>query len=692
MASIVDAAVGAVVALLFWTALGFSIGRRIFPRTLALPIAPALGWAAHSAATLPVYLLLGFSALGVTALAAAALIASIAAMTSACPGKVDTGFPKRTCANRRIESASRFNSIGMRSRRVDRTQETQSVPGWAYLAAAALALAPAAAVAPEHAGDSVLVAEPIFDHAKAAIIDAMTRLGLPPANPFFGELGERGRLAYYYLWYFSAAQLALPLGLTGWEADISLTWFSAFSSLTLMMGLASWFGRSRLAAILVVLFAATGSLRFVLGGLFGSGFLERLLAYPTGFAGWLFQSAWVPQHLMSANCVVIAMLLIARLGQRASFLLLAALVLVVIAGFESSTWIGGITFVISALIAFPIFLAHMEASHRRRFVLGLAAAAGLSVVLAAPLLLDQIASLRLRGGGAPIVIDHFPVLGNSFPLPLRRVLDLPAYWLVLLPVEFPATYIAGTIAFITLLASRTFGAQRRRAAMACAVLAGASLVIPWLFLSTLGENNDLGLRAVLPGAMMLIVFAAAGLALWLSQGRRIAAAAALCGVVLGFPDAVQITYGNLIARPRQPGKEFAQTPEMWEAVRRHAGPAERIGNNPLYLVALTPWPVNLSWALISNRSSCFAGRELALVYAPLTAARREEIAAEFTRVFSGDGSEHDVRALAVQFGCRVVVLTAQDGAWQRDPFAASAFYRLVEARPDRWRIYRATVP
>src|SRR5437667_297653 len=134
MASTVDATVGAIVALLFWTALGFSIGRRIFSRTLALPIAPALGWAAHSAAT-------------------------------------------------------------------------------------------------------------------------------------------------------------LPIGLTGWEADISLTWFSAFSSLTLMMGLASWVGRSRFAAILVVLFAATGSLRFVLGGLFGARFLDGLLAYPTGFAGWLFQSA-----------------------------------------------------------------------------------------------------------------------------------------------------------------------------------------------------------------------------------------------------------------------------------------------------------------------------------------------------------------------------------------------------------------
>src|SRR5262249_14101433 len=39
---------------------------------------------------------------------------------SACPGKVDTGFPNRTCAKARIWSAFRFQPIGTRSsRRVD---------------------------------------------------------------------------------------------------------------------------------------------------------------------------------------------------------------------------------------------------------------------------------------------------------------------------------------------------------------------------------------------------------------------------------------------------------------------------------------------------------------------------------------------------------------------------------------------
>src|SRR3954466_9809971 len=92
MASLVDAACGAAVAVLFWTALGFSIARRIFPPALALPIASALGWAIHSAATLPIFLLLGFSSLTIIPLAATALIASALSAI----GKVERGQPADT--------------------------------------------------------------------------------------------------------------------------------------------------------------------------------------------------------------------------------------------------------------------------------------------------------------------------------------------------------------------------------------------------------------------------------------------------------------------------------------------------------------------------------------------------------------------------------------------------------------------
>jgi hypothetical protein len=654
MPSTLSAAAAAVVALLFWTVLGLSISRRILPHALALPLAPSLGWAVHSAAGLVLFLLFGFSAVAVAVFATVAAITSIASLFQ----KIDGPAPEGT------------------------------VPPWAYVAAAVLALAPAAAVVPEHLGDSVVVASPIYDHAKVAIIDAITRLGLPPANPFFGELGEPDRLAYYYLWYSSGAQLAALLGLTGWEADIALTWFSAFSSLSLMMGLALWFGR-RSAPVWALLFAATGSLRFFIWLVLGAQWLDGLLAHPAGFAGWLFQSAWVPQHLMSASCVVLAVLLMSRLAEQRSWFVFITLVLVVVAGFESSTWIGGITFVFAAVVGAVVLFVHIAPSDRWRLALRLAGASALSVVLAAPFVLDQIADVEARSGGAPIVIGHLPVLGDWFADPVRSLLDYPAYWLVLLPVEMPATYVAGVVALGTFLASRKLDRQRQRDAALLAVLTVAGLVVSWLLVSTIGDNNDLALRAVLPAAVILIIFSAAGLSVWMATGARIAAGATLCGLLLGFPDAAQMIYGNVIDRRPQPGREFAQTPAMWEAVRRHSRPGERVGNNPLFLEDMTPWPVNLSWALLSNRSSCFAGRELTLAYAPLSPRQREEINALFIRVFAGNGSGTDVRDLALRFGCRAIVLTSEDGAWQRDPFAASGLYQLVESSPERWRIYRS---
>ncbi len=61
----------------------------------------------------------------------------------------------------------------------------------------------------------------------------------------------------------------------------------------------------------------------------------------------------------------------------------------------------------------------------------------------------------------------------------------------------------------------------------------------------------------------------------------------------------------------------------------------RFANNPLFLRDVTPWPVNISWALLADRSSCFAGREMALAFAPLPPPRREAIDTQFIRVFAG---------------------------------------------------------
>jgi hypothetical protein len=653
MASPVNAALCALLATAFWSFLGYALTRHLLPRALAIGAAPVTGWAVHSAATLPIFLLIGFSPLAVVAVAALCAAVSVATLKLAADGDADAA---------------------------------PAIPWWAFVAAAALALGPAVAILAKMSGDLVYLADPMIDHSKIAMIDAMMRQGLPPVDPAFGAAGPHGQLFYYYLWHFSAAQLALPLHVSGWEADIALTWFTAFASLSLLMGIAVWLGKQSMAAIWVVGFAAAASLRTVLSWIFGTYALEPFLAPPTGFAGWLFQAAWAPQHLMSASCVVAAMLLVARYALRPSAPLLLALVLVVVAGFESSTYVGGITFAVAALTCAPVLIAGIEPARRLRFLAGMAVAVVLVLCLAAPFLRNQILAVAERSGGGAVVVRHFAVLGEMFPAGLRRALDWPAYWLVLLPIEFPAIYLTGSLALVAMLRNAAMKPEKLAVA-ALAGLAGAGLVVSWLLASKVGDNNDLGLRAVLPALSVLIAAAAAGM--MLLPRRAAITATALAGLALSLPDAAWMVKSNAEGTPVADGAVFAQTPELWTAVRRHAAPTARVVNNPLFLQDLTPWPANMSWALLANRSSCFAGRELALALAPLSKDMLETINAQFIRVFAGQGTPADIGDMAKKYACDVVVIVPQDGAWTNDPFAASPDYRLAESRDGRWRIYVA---
>jgi hypothetical protein len=283
------------------------------------------------------------------------------------------------------------------------------------------------------------------------------------------------------------------------------------------------------------------------------------------------------------------------------------------------------------------------------------------------------------------------VLGDAFGDPWRRMLDVPAYWLVYLPLEFPAFYPLGVAMLVLLLREREDADERRSLLAALALLAVIGLVTGWLLRSIVGDNNDLGWRAVLPAVLLLIAFAAAGLARMAGR-RRVLAAFAAFGFLLGLPDGLTLMRSNIRGEPSSATRAFAGSPALWEAVRRHSSPTQRVANSPLFLRDATRWPVNISWALLADRRSCYAGYSLAVPFAPVSPARREEVDAQFVRVFEGQAAPADAEQLMRRFQCDLVVVTPQDGAWARDPFASSDLFRLVEQKPDAWRIYRKAAP
>lgn len=648
-----------IAALVLWVGPGWLLAHGLgFSRSAALAFAPALGWAMQTAAALSVALVFGFSS-PVILLATAALCVC-APLLHGLAGEEERRFPIETLA-----------------------------------LAAALALVPALAVLPKVGADgAIALASPIYDHAKIALIDEIARHGVvPPGNPVYGAGGTPGTVAYYYLWHFGAAQLAFLAGAKGWEADAAATWFSTFAALGLVAGLAFRFRPGVAAPLLALLAAAAGSLRPVAGAVFGPA-LHRVIEPATGLAGLLYQASWSPHHVASACSAVLAVLLMAGLRARATAAGAAALALVAAAGFESSLWVGGITVALAGGTAALVLAFRGPAEGRWRFLAAVAGAAMVAGALVTPLLIAQLQAVAARGGGAPVRIEPFAVLGPLVPEGLRMVLDVPAFWLVLLPVEFPAIALAGAAGLVLALRRQPEGTQgNHRLGLALGALAFVSLLAAGILVSTAGENNDLGWRAILPAVLVLSAFAGAALAAALAaarEGRRAALAAGLVLLALGLPDALALAGRNATGAPGVDGYVFAGDADLWRAVRHEVGKDVRIASNPGRLEKLTPWPINLSWALLSRRRSCFAGKEMALAFAPLTSEEREAASDLFARVFAGTGTRADVKKLRTVFGCGAVVVTAQDGAWHTDPFSTSPLYRLAQEEDERWRIYVAT--
>ena len=643
-------------ALFIWGVIGFALGRRIVPAALALPLAPALGWACHSALALPFYRYVGLTRLTVIAAFAVPLVAAALSLMTRAEGKDQNGDAR--------------------------------VPALVYSLAALLAIVPALALFPKFHGDAVTLAAPIFDHAKIALIEDIARLGVPPGNPFFGEAGHAPDLAYYYLWHFSAAELAVLFGATGWEADIALAGFTAFASLILMSGFAVWISNRANAGLFAIPLAFAASLHPVLEFLLGPESFYSIFLPPTGFAGWLFQTTWAPQHVAAAACIVLACFLLTRLTQPGSLLLAIVLGFVVAAGYQSSVWIGGILFGLVAPVLALLSLTTCPSSARKRVVLLLGVAAVITVALAFPFVKAQIAAAAERQVAHPIVVSPYEVFNIWIPEDWRVFLNIPGYWLAFLFIEFPAIYFPGLVSLAYSVRDASSAPPVREAIRAFAALAIMSLTVAGYLTITFADNNDLGWRAVLPGVFVLIIFSATGFSRWLAAPRPIAVAAALVLFALSLPKSIQLFWENARGSPSEQGMAFGHTPEMWAAVRRYAAPDGRVANNPRFLAQMTPWPVNLSWALFAGRRSCYAGHELALAFAPLSRTREEDIGRQFDRVFDGRPEAKDIHDLALRYGCRVIVVTPEDGAWSRDPFAGSGYYDLVDERPDRWKIYR----
>jgi len=642
-------------SLLLCTVAGLPVARRIGSGATAVYLAPAIGWSVLAVLGLPLLRLTGLTASG-AALAVSVIIVGTLLVTWRWP----VAAP-------------------------DLSQRFRIVDGLLLAGVGILAAAVAAAVVPKMSSAGIALSDPIFDHSKVAMIDEMMRVGIPPINPYLGDSGAPQRLSYYYLWHLFAAMMAILSGVSAWEADAALSWVTAASSLALMIGLAALLGARRLVAGgWVLLLAATGSLRPALLKIVSAPDLAVVVGWPTGLGGWLFQATWAPQHLAAASSALLSITTVFAMFRQPRIGLALLLGISIAACFQSSSWIGGVTLPLAMTTVAVICWVGSPGTGRRRALLLVFAAGALAIALSMPFLLDQMRMATLRSDGALIVLRPHPVLETAVPSLVRSWLNPVAFWLLLVPVEFPASCLLAALLLPAFWRRQIDAGQQPRLWLGLLACMGAGLLVAAWLASAISNNNDLAWRGVLPALMAAMVLAATALdARALRQGKALSVALVLV-VGAASLDGAAIIRSNLSFR-RSPTQDFEVAAQMWQAVRQKTGIEDRIANNPDFLAGMTVWPINISWALQAGRRSCYAGADLVLPFSSLTRAARAETEARFRRLFAGSADDDDLRMIALQHDCRMIVLTARDPAFASFD-ARSGPYQLAEATPG-WKLY-----
>lgn len=664
----------AAAALALALAAGWPLARLILPGNAShrLLIAPALGLAVYAVCSLPFFYLLPVSRNWVMAVAAVVLAAL---------WRFGRGGPAAAGGSR------------------------DDGPPVVFLVAAALVAAlPAATVFPYLHNDLLMLGTPLGDHTKIAIIDAIRRTGVPPENPFYTEAGWPPRLVYYYLWYVLAAQAGALATVSGWAADIALTWVTAFVSLLLMAGLARWVGGRRESAWWVLILSCAVSLYPGLRESIGFVFGDPLLSSEHGFETWILQAAWVPQHLLAGMAALFAMIGLGRLAGGGGFApRLAALTgALAAAAYAASTWVGGVTQAATAAAVLGGVLGlRLAARHRLAWgalVLNLGVAGAVALALAGHLLFEQMAVL----GGSKTVVGAWlhPVFDEQPGLPVGPLAGFLGFWLVYLPAMFPAVWLPGVAGLTRVL--RSGGLDPHGVVVrALALSSGAALLVSQLLCSRI-FNNDLGWRAVVPAILALTPFAAA----WMADmfppappaGRRrwqvrllalVVTAATGLGLYASW-SFMTIDGWKIAIRPVE-NIAFGRNPALWAAVRAHTPPDEAVLNNPRTFEPISG--SNPGWALFSDRPSCYAAIDLVSAYAfRLSPLRIDQGMTLALRVFAGQGTAVDLLDLRDARRCRTLVAVPGDGLWAHDTVAGSGIYDLVDEKPGEWRIYRAVAP
>ncbi|XHR30245.1 MAG: hypothetical protein ACFUZC_06725 [Chthoniobacteraceae bacterium] len=477
------------------------------------------------------------------------------------------------------------------------------------------------------------------------------------------------------------------LPITGFEADIAMTYVVAAISLLTVSWVAIAVAGNCAVAWWILPIALIGSLRLILeviSGSYLSKWLDRFEVDP-----WIFQASWVHQHLFAATLALVALVTFTYVISRPRSSLFFSLIWGIFsaAAYASSVYVGmGLALCYSVLVLF--YFSTLWAN-KARVLLHFGLALAVSVACSLSLILQQAG---LVGQRKVVAFQIVHVLHFKAGVP-GNLSNWLAYWLLSLLVDFGFLYVM-TWLFIFCRKVKQDGFERDLKKLLC-----VTFFVPLVaaqFLCSVIANNDLGWRIILPASLTMMV-ATATVAFEAIGGQlpKLKNAVLVLMAVTMVPGCISglniiFSVANRFHEKASPEMvEFGNEPALWRDVRSVTPPDERVLNNLMASSVMTGCPTNLGWALFGNRSHCAAAHDVLRSYAPmLTPDGVLDRVKFFNKFFSGDIQPDDLRMIKERFHCATLVVTKRDGLWDKPILEHNDFFHLVIESPKGWRIYR----
>ena len=395
---------------------------------------------------------------------------------------------------------------------------------------------------------------------RVAFTDSVLRTGVPPANPLYFP-GHSQPMRYYYFWYVVCAMAARIGHVTARQAFIASSAWAGFGMAAILALYVRHFlgvveGVRRQTWIAIALLAVTGAdLLPAIGNIFLQTALNGDMEWWSNdqISSWADSLLWVPHHVSSLLCCLVAFLLLwmgrtaAGRWQRVSLIAVAATA--VASSFGLSIYVGfGFALLMLA------WVARLIVSRPRNLALALQvmAAGILGALLLTPFLAELLSAssrsdLSSHTGAThlfafsirrlidPALLTGLPIFASwnsAHPV----LLDQAARLLLLLPgLALELGFYGAVLWFYGRHRKRYSADGPQRTAL---YLAGCGLLLALFVRSTVIGNNDFGYRVAMLPQFFLLVLAADLLGSWWIEGRN--------AVVLPMAGRRRLAYGLIV--------------------------------------------------------------------------------------------------------------------------------------------------